>query len=158
MSVHSFGSTAFVSPEEFIFTHFTSKGWTPGPHEVEHYKNTVKETYQRSNITFYRMCCKRGESLMIESRINWRQVTCPTCTVYHSAGHGWFPQASSLAGLGFLHLLSSTSNSTPCESITQKTSRVFIPCSPSLQLFVQSVHIPISHLNGKWNNFTVECL
>ena len=66
--------------------------------------------------------------------------------MYHSAGHGCFPHASWLIGLGLLHLLSVTSNSTPWESSTQNTSRDLTPCSPSLQLFVHSVQTPISHL------------
>ena len=78
--------------------------------------------------------------------IEWRKLTWPTCSVYHSAGHGCFPHASWLAGLGSLHSLSFTSNSAPRESSTQNTSRDLTPCSPSLQLFVHSVHSPISHL------------
>ena len=72
--------------------------------------------------------------------------------MYHSAGHGCFPHASWLIGLGSLHLLSATSNSTPWESSTQNTSRDLTPCSPSLQLFVHSVQTPISHLKNSQDN------
>ena len=43
MSVHSFASTVLVSPDVFILTHFTDRGWTPVPQEVEHYKQGVKK-------------------------------------------------------------------------------------------------------------------
>lgn len=105
----------------------------------------------------YRRCCS-VTSLEHFNRLGFKNkdhhnvikivITWPACSVYHSAGHGCFPHASWLVGLGSLHLLSLTSNSTPCESSTQNTSRDLTPYSPSLQLFVQSVHSPISHLEG----------
>ena len=57
MSVHSSASTVLVSPDEFILTHSTVRGWTPGPQEVEHYAQVWRK-YKTEALISLLICCK----------------------------------------------------------------------------------------------------